>query len=103
MPKRKNLAPRSSFGPRFGPGQCRGPGRTPAPEKSENQDHPAHPPRRGDPDPRCALAGGPRLSPQSSSLYRAKAVPAVDAGEAWVRRNMVGNLLARLGRLAAQA
>ena len=35
--------------------------------------------------------------------YLAKAVPAVDAGEAWVPRTMVANLLTRLGRLAAQA
>src|SRR5207245_7930206 len=55
-----------SFGSQFGPGQCWGPGRTPATEKSEDQDHPAHPPLRGDSDPRRALAGGPRLSPQVS-------------------------------------
>src|SRR2546428_1071010 len=59
-------AARSSFGPHFGPGQCGGPGRTPAPEKSEDQNHPAHSPRRRDPDPQCALGGGPRLSPQDS-------------------------------------
>ena len=35
--------------------------------------------------------------------YLSKAVPAVDAGEAWVPRTMVANLLTRLGRLAAQA
>ena len=35
--------------------------------------------------------------------YLAKAVPAVDTGEAWVPRTMVGDLLARLGRQAAQA
>ena len=35
--------------------------------------------------------------------YLAKAVPAVDAGEAWVPRTMVASLLARLGRRAVQA
>ena len=35
--------------------------------------------------------------------YLSKAVPAVDAGEAWVPRTMVASLLARLGRRAVQA
>ena len=52
-----------------------------------------------------ALSQGARgyLPKAALAAYLAKAVPAVDAGEAWVPRTMVASLLARLGRRAAQA
>jgi two-component system, NarL family, response regulator DevR len=52
-----------------------------------------------------ALSQGARgfLPKAALVAYLAKAVPAVDAGEAWVPRTTVASLLARLGRRASQA